>query len=260
MPAKSKKYRKKEIGIIGYGRFGRLAAHHLKRRFTVYVFDKRQPNRTERGIKFSTLQSLMAKEIIILAVPINCMKSLLKTISSRIQPGTILIDLCSVKEQPVKWMKEYIPKHIKILGTHPLFGPDSAGTNLKGRSIVLCPVNIPNSDLKAIIKFLRSFGLTIHLLSPEDHDRLMASTLFITQFIGRAAFGVLPVDSCVTTPNFKRLIAIARSSQSDSIDLFRDMYRYNRFARTIPLKIIRNFEKLSTVLLESYRHLHKKQT
>jgi len=191
-------------------------------------------------------------------VPINRMKSLIKSISSRLKPGTIVIDLCSVKEQPVKWMKRFIPKGIQILGTHPLFGQVSAGNNLRGLSIVLCPVNISRSNLKSIIDFLRSFGLTIHLLSGADHDRLMASTLFITQYVGRASYELL-TESFINTPNYERLATIARSSQSDSIELFLDMYRYNRFARKIPLKIIRNFEKLSTVLLERCRQPHKKR-
>jgi prephenate dehydrogenase len=42
-----------------------------------------------------------------------------------LRPGQLIIDTCSVKERPLEWMLEELPDHVQIVGTHPLFGPDS---------------------------------------------------------------------------------------------------------------------------------------
>jgi hypothetical protein len=33
------------------------------------------------------------------------------------------VDVCSVKERPIRWMQELLPEDVDILGTHPMFGP-----------------------------------------------------------------------------------------------------------------------------------------
>jgi len=74
------------------------------------------------------------------SVPINQLERTIINISPYLKPGSIVYDVCSVKEQPCKWMLEQLPSSVSIIGTHPLFGPDSAGSSLKGCKIAICPV------------------------------------------------------------------------------------------------------------------------
>jgi len=37
------------------------------------------------------------------------------------------------QEHPVRWMRELLPPDVAILGSHPMFGPDSAAESLQGR-------------------------------------------------------------------------------------------------------------------------------
>ena len=137
----------KEIALIGYGRFGRLAARYLSRDFRVRIADSRKGERVDRGAQRVSLEEAASKPIVILAVPISQLRAVLAEIAPSLQPGTLVIDVCSVKEQPVRWMRSLLPRSVSILGTHPLFGPDSAARGLKGHTIALCPVRITGKQL-----------------------------------------------------------------------------------------------------------------
>ena len=238
---------KKEIAIIGYGRFGRCAAHHLKNKYSVFVSDVSPISNVERGVRAVPLTEAASKTVVILAVPINKLSSLLQAIAPHLTANALVCDVCSVKEQPVRWMKQILPKHVSILATHPLFGPDSAATTLRGRQIILSPVRISSAKLKRCTKALQSLQLSTHLMTPTEHDRLMASTLFLTQFVGRCLKNFPNQTAMVSTNNFRLLSEVVATSTKDSPELFRDMYRYNRFARAIPRKVLQS--TLSTITL-----------
>src|SRR3989338_7803064 len=94
----------KELAIIGFGRFGQLAAKHLKEQFSVFVADKlnKQKEADTLNVKFVDKKTAAQKPIIILAVPVQQLEETLKEISKNILPGTLVLDVCSVKMLPVQ--------------------------------------------------------------------------------------------------------------------------------------------------------------
>ena len=237
-----------EIAIIGYGRFGRLAARYIVKYRPVCVADTRRTIRVEPTTERVSIKEAASRRIILLAVPINKIRSAIGAIAPYLKPGTVVCDVCSVKERPVQWMKKLLPKHTIILGTHPLFGPDSVSGGLKGKSIVLCPVRISPVKLRRIARFLKSHGLETHTMSAAKHDRLMAETLFLTQFIGHGLLTLRLPGPEISTQNYRLLMHVAQTTGKDSDELFRDMYQYNRYARQIPNRIMREFQKLREAL------------
>jgi prephenate dehydrogenase len=238
----------RDIAIIGYGRFGKLAAFHLKKKATIFVFDKKVISSRQRGIEFVSLEEAASKKHIILSVPINQLERTIRKISPFLKPGSIVYDVCSVKEQPCKWMRKHLPKSVSIIGTHPLFGPDSAKDSLKQRNIALCPVRANRERIRKTDAFLRSLKLNVRLMKPDEHDRLMAQTLFLTQFICRGLNDFPLPETPFTTMNYRFLKQIIETTNNDSVELFKDMFRYNRFARTIPQEFLRDFQKLMRTL------------
>lgn len=247
MRARSKRKRD-EIVIIGYGAFGQLAARWLKKYFRVSITDERQIRHAPAGIRVLRRNEAPSGTIYLLAVPINRLRAVLRSISPHLKPGTLVIDVCSVKEQPVKWMRDILPPRVSILGTHPLFGPLSAGKSIRGHAIALCPVRMTRRKTERVSSFLRRGGLKVIRMTPRRHDRLMAATLFYTHFLGRGVLRSHLLITPLATAGYRSLARIALSVGLDSPELFRDMFRYNRFAHSIPRRVIRDFRAVQRQL------------
>ena len=182
------------------------------------------------GAKPVSLDVACRQKIVILSVPISVFRGTLETIAPLLAPDALVIDVCSVKEYPVRLMKELLPEQVSILATHPMFGPDSAAHALQGRKIVLCGERINVSAYQKIKSYLISKGLTVIEATPEAHDRQIAVSLALTHFIGRslAEFGATPLD--VDTEGYQRLLHVLGVVENDTWQLFEDMNTYNPYA------------------------------
>jgi hypothetical protein len=65
----------------------------------------------------------------------------------------------------------------------------------------------------------------------------MARTLFLTQFTGRALSGMLAAEP-LRSRNTELLAAVARASSADAFSVIADLYRYNKYTRSVPGEII----------------------
>lgn len=220
------------IGIIGYGRFGRLAARYLSKDADVYVCGRRPIAADSElpNIHPADLETVCSQQIVIPAVPISSLQDMLQQMTPLLRTDALVIDVCSVKTLPARWMEKILPQSVSILATHPMFGPDSADRSLEGMKIALCPVRIDDEPYGKIRSYLTSLGLTVIETTPENHDKQIAVSLSLTHFIGRAlaAFGAEPLE--IDTEGYKRLLHILGVVEHDTWQLFVDMHRYNPFA------------------------------
>ena len=112
-----------KVSIIGFGRFGAMLHALLTKGFEVDVYDKNPVDNAE--VNEVSLEEALKNDTIFIAVPIRDFEDLVVDISTRIQSGKTIIDVCSVKVFPKKVMIDNLPEKIDIIATHPLFGPDS---------------------------------------------------------------------------------------------------------------------------------------
>ncbi|MDO8480466.1 MAG: prephenate dehydrogenase/arogenate dehydrogenase family protein [Nanoarchaeota archaeon] len=219
---------KPSIGIIGQGRFGTLAKTWISSGFKVVACDKG-----------GNLEKACKQDIVLLCVPISSLEDLLHEIRPFLRPGTLVIDVCSVKEHPMNLMRKLLPKSVSFIGTHPLFGPDSIEDSLQGKRVVVCKGSAPKKTHKNLVACLKKEGLKIIESTPQEHDRQMAETLLLTQFVGRGLlnFGAKPLP--MSTNGHLALMEIARTVGNDTPQLFRDMNRFNRFAAPMRKKLLK---------------------
>ncbi len=221
------------IGIIGLGRFGKLASHYLAKDFDVFVHTRanKASEISQTGARAVSLEAVCKQDIVIPCVPISVFKDFLKDIAPLIKPDALIIDVCSVKEYPIRWMKEILPDTVSILATHPMFGPDSASDSLEGRKICLCKVKIPEKQYRKIRSYLTSKGLVVIEATAREHDEQIATSLALTHLIGRtlSESGATQLD--IDTEGYKRLLHILEVVERDTWQLFTDMHHYNSFAR-----------------------------
>ena len=166
------------IGIIGYGRFGKLTAKYLSVDFDVRVWS-RNPFTIEEDctrVKAASLDEICRQKIVVPTVPISAFRSTLKRIAPLLKKDAVVIDVCSVKTYPVQWMTQLLPESVSILATHPMFGPDSAANTVAGMKIAVCRVRLKERIYQKITSYLSSRGLVVIETTPERHDEEIQRT------------------------------------------------------------------------------------
>lgn len=227
------------IGIIGNGRFAGLLVNvfqeHLpETKVLVYARSEKPDHK-----KFFGLNEVCQTELIIPCVPISAFREVLKQIRPVISPESTVMDICSVKVYPVKWLRSVLGKRTKIIASHPVFGPDSTknGKELKGMNLMLYNISA-EKKLYAFIKlFWKKLGVNVVEITPEEHDRYSAYTINYNHLIGRIGerIGIKPTP--IDTKGFKVIYDALQYVTNDSWQLFSDMQTFNPYAREMRKKV-----------------------
>jgi prephenate dehydrogenase len=237
--------RKQELGLIGFGAFGRFMVKHLKRFFDIHVYDGRNITGPAKklGVKTAPLKDVASKRIVVIAVPVQCFGSVIGQIKGFVRPESLVLDVSSVKVKPVMLMKKHLPKNVDIIGTHPLFGPQSGKRGIKGLKIVLCPVRI--KSIAKMKNFLTSrLGLNVMVKTPEEHDRQMAYVQGMTHFIGKAVNEMDIKDFDQKTAAYQHVLDIKEMLKDDSLDLFLTLEKENPYAKSVRKKFVKRLQQI----------------
>lgn len=244
-----------KVGIFGFGNFGKLLTKHLTRAFhdvmVTDVVDVQSKQTPKIKARWGSRADVASREIVVLAVPFQNLEGLLQQISPNFQPGALVVDVCSVKQEPIKLMLKYLPKEVEILATHPLFGPQSAKDGLQGHKIVLCPVRVSKQRMGRVHNLLRhGYMLDPVIKEPTEHDREMAVVQGLTHFIARGLAGCGVKGSELATTAFDRLCEVAELLGNDSWELFGTIQNGNPFAAEMRRRFVKELQKLERRLQE----------
>ncbi|PIZ94392.1 MAG: hypothetical protein COX81_03720 [Candidatus Magasanikbacteria bacterium CG_4_10_14_0_2_um_filter_37_12] len=227
-----------KIGIIGYGRFGKLWAEVCKPFADVLVYDKNIENGESLG-------DVLGSDVLFLLVPISEIENICKEIADKLDEKTIVVDACSVKMYPVEVMKKVLKADQPIMATHPLFGPDSVKRDgLVGQKIVVCPVQGTEDQFQQCEEILTKLKLEIIHTIPEDHDRQMARSQALVHFFGRGLAELKLENQEISTPDYYSLLRINELVVNDTWQLFFDMQRFNPFAKDVRLTLLHSLQAL----------------
>jgi len=224
----------KNIGVIGFGQFGRLAAELLSTRFSVGVHDPKADAATIEAAGFAafSLEEAAARDVVIIAVPIQAMEGVIRDIAPMVHAGATVIEVASVKTMPGEWLMKYLPESVHIVSAHPLFGPQSvARDGLAGRQLVLCPVR-GEQHLK-VAALGEDMGLRVRIVSAEEHDREMAYVQALTHLIGRTLSAMEIPDESLKTQTYQHLLDMCSLIGNDTFELFTAMQVMNPFAAEV---------------------------
>ncbi len=86
------------VAVIGYGRFGQLAARLLSRRFRVLVHDTRRITVRGRNIRSASPAECARADAVIMAVPVERLAAAVTRIAPHLRRGTVRLDVCAVRE------------------------------------------------------------------------------------------------------------------------------------------------------------------
>ena len=240
----------KKAGIIGYGRFGKVLAELLSRKYEVKIYDSKEI--ADDSVKLCDLEEVLESILIFLAVPIRSFEQVVKEISQYKLYNTTIIDTCSVKVYPVEIMEKFLPNHVGIIASHPHFGPDSYSP-FKELKATLYPVRDVYKRYDELKQVYESLSIRTVKLSPDEHDKMAASTQGITHFIGRVMDESGVRSTQINTFGFNGLLGVIEQTCNDSWDLFKDLQKYNPYTNEMIDKLVNTIEKLHKQIKEDAR-------
>ena len=232
------------IGVFGLGRFGAFWAGLLAKSFDVYGYSRNPDRITPEGVRRIEYEELFSCDVLFLCNAISSMETVLSAMKDYLKPGTLVVDTCSVKVYPVNLMRSLLPEQVGILGTHPMFGPDSGKDGVKGLPIVLCQERISDEQYIFWKDCFREMGLVLQEMTPEEHDREAAYTQGITHFVGRTLNELNLHESSIGTAGYTRLLDIIRQTCNDPWQLFLDLQKYNPYTSQMRRDLHRGLEKM----------------
>src|SRR3990172_796485 len=161
---------------------------------------------------------------VMICVSISAFEDVVKKIAPFVREGQPVIDICSVKEQPVKIMHQHIKKGL-ILGTHPVFGPGSKG--VKHKAYILTPTSAGERAFAEKYKgWLEKVGARVFVMSPKKHDELMSVVLGLPHFVGLVACDTLLGQANfletkkVAGTTYRMLFTLAEATALETPDLY----------------------------------------
>ena len=152
-----------QIGIIGgTGGMGGIFADLFRQEgYTVHVSGRTQ------GLDIPTMAETC--QVVIVSVPIDITVEIIGAIGPLMRENALLMDLTSLKTEPVKTMLRSSPS--EVIGLHPLFGPGVGA--IDGHTIVLCPARA-QVWLDWVRDIFKKHGAIVIETTPERHDDMMA--------------------------------------------------------------------------------------
>ncbi len=220
------------VAIIGgSGKMGRWFASFLLKEGKEVIITGRNERKLltakrQLGVEVATnnVEAVKSADTILLSVPIDNFEEVVEQVSPYMRPEQVIIDITSIKVFPVETMH----KHIKAgltLGTHPVFGPGAR--SIANQNFVLTPTSERERALSQKVKgYLGARGATVTLMTPQEHDEMMAVILGLSHFIALVSadtllsFDRLKQMGAISGITYKVLLTLVESVISEAPELY----------------------------------------
>ena len=226
---------KARIGLVGAGAFGAFAVPHLARHADVAVHDPR-PDLAGLcagwGATPVGLAEAAARPVVVLAVPLAALEAVARALVPHVGPGTLVVDVCSVKVRPLALLRRLLPPATRVVGVHPLFGPNSGRNGIAGLKAVVCRDG--GRGEAAVRRFLReALRLDVVSATPDEHDRQMAYVQALSHLVGRSLKGLGLPGIALETAAYAQLERLVDLVGGDSGALFDTIVAGNPYAPAV---------------------------
>jgi prephenate dehydrogenase len=223
-----------KTAILGAGKMGIWFAKFCKEKGDNVILADRKKEKLSRlgeelGVETTAdfTEAVKAADRIMICVSISSFEEVVKKIGPGVRDGQAVMDICSIKEYPVRVMHENI-KHGLILGTHPVFGPGSSG--VKHKAYVLTPTN-PTEEKYAegFKKWLEKEEVHVFIMTPKKHDQLMSIVLGLPHFLGLITCETLleqkgfPETKQVAGTTYRMLFTLAEATALETPDMYANL-------------------------------------
>ena len=220
-----------KVAIIGgSGRMGRWFANFLLKDGKEVVITGRNERKLldakqELGVEVATnAEAVKWADVILISVPIDSFEPVVQELQPYIRPKQVVIDITSIKVSPVEIMHKYIKSGL-TLGTHPMFGPGAR--SMAKQNFILTPTNEEERALaQRIGEYLMTRGAGVTLMTPGEHDEMMAVILGLSHFIAIVSadtllsLGKVKQRDAISGTTYKLLLTLVESVISEDPEFY----------------------------------------
>ena len=197
----------------------------------------RRESSLERAVREKTLtqgyvndykNALPGAELIIIATPVNTVMAVLKDISLVIKDTKIIVtDVGSTKKDIVECASQF-KDNFSFVGGHPLAGSEKAGVEYAKEDLFkdsLCVLtksaSTTDDAIEKVKKLWEDMGAKIKVITPDEHDQILALTSHLPHIVAYALAGTLKEgNSSYAATGFKDTTRIASSDPLLWSDIF----------------------------------------
>jgi len=193
----------KRIAIAGVGLIGGSAGLALKKagfHGTIVGLVRREEavkQVTEAGaVDFATLdfeEALTDANLLLISTPVDVIPVMTKKALEYAPDGCIFTDVGSTKQQLVNEVEKLMPENKYFVGAHPMAGSEKTGVSAAYASLfenskcIITRTKSSNPEaVELVSKLWKSMGARVELMSPEEHDHLIATASHLPQVMARA--------------------------------------------------------------------------
>ncbi len=185
--------------------------------------------------------ALHRADFVLLAMPVGQTENIMMQIAPHLQPGTIVSDAGSTKQNVVTAARCHLGENLKnFVPGHPIAGAEQSGVLAAqndlyaGKHVILTPLAETRADaVETTAALWRACGAKVSQMPVDEHDQILAATSHLPHILAFALMNHL----CKSTDNPENLLRFAGSGfrdftriASSSPEMWRDICLANRSA------------------------------
>ncbi len=158
------------------------------------------------GVEVATnVEAVKNADVVLVSVPIDNFEEVVEQICPYTHSGQFIIDITSIKVSPVETMHKHIKTGV-VLGAHPMFGPGAR--DIINQNFILTPTNEEETALaQKIREYLEARGARATMMTPYEHDEMMAVILGLSHFIA-----IVSADTLLSFDRLREMEAVGGST------------------------------------------------
>jgi prephenate dehydrogenase len=238
----------KKITVFGVGLIGGSLSLALKRAFPeIEIAGVDRPDVLERARLLKIIDTAGAGsrdvvDLVVLATPVGEILKLLDQFTGNqvvvVDTGSTKLTICRKAER----------LGVPFVGGHPmagleLSGPEAANADLfRDAPFFLCPVkSTPHGSLERVEAMTKAIGAIPHVISPEDHDRLVAQISHLPQIVSSVLAEQTAAHRELAGPGLRSMTRLAGSP----FHIWRDIFKTSG---CLPQELQSFIERLQRIL------------
>jgi prephenate dehydrogenase len=173
-------------------------------------------------------------DLVIIAVPIAATEQVIREVSPHLRDGACLIDVTSIKSEPLAAMLSATAEGVSVVGTHPMFG--TSGQDFDRQKVVLCRGR-GDAWFARVKRLYELLGAECIEATAEEHDAQMAliqvlvheKTMVLGSVLERLKAS-LSRSLQFASPIYRTELAMVGRMFSQGADLYADILTKNKDA------------------------------